>query len=102
MRTEPEISGVTVILLGKFNPTIFTPAWFALHDLLPESAAESAELKIGHPQVTAFSYDWLRLEVTTERFIVETWLAPYIRLCDLVAPEHLYHTNAFGIKFISE
>ena len=53
MRTEPEISGVTVILLGKFNPTM--PAWFALHDLLPESAAESAELKIGHPQVTAFS-----------------------------------------------
>ena len=103
MRTEPEISGVTVILLGKFNPTIFTPAWFALHDLLPESAAENAELKIGHPQVTAFSYDWLRLEVTTERFIVETLLAPYIRLCDLVArvfKEHLYHTplNAFGIN----
>ena len=103
MRTEPERSGVTVVLLGKFNPTIFTPAWFALHDLLPESAAESAELKVGHPLVTAFSYDWLRLEVTAERFAVETLLAPYIRLCDLVArvfKEHLYHTplNAFGIN----
>ena len=36
MRIEPEISGVSVVLLGDFNPAIFTPAWFALHGLLPE------------------------------------------------------------------
>ena len=35
MRIEPEISGVAVVLLGDFNPAIFTPAWFAMHELLP-------------------------------------------------------------------
>ena len=30
MRIEPAISGVEVVLLGDFNPAIFTPAWFAI------------------------------------------------------------------------
>ena len=34
MRIEPEISGVQVVLVGDFNPAIFTPAWFALYRLL--------------------------------------------------------------------
>ena len=102
MRIEPEISGVSVVLLGEFNPAIFTPAWFAMHGLLPESAAESAMLEVAHQRVTAFSTDWLRLEVTHNRFSINTLQAPYIRLRDLVArvfKEHLYHTplNAFGI-----
>ena len=95
MRIEPDISGASVVLLGKFNPSIFTPAWFALHSLLPKGAAEDATLQVAHQQVTAFSTDWLRLEVTANRFLVETLQAPYIRLCDLVAcvfKEHLYHT----------
>ncbi len=103
MRIEPEISGVSVVLLGEFNPAIFTPAWFAMHGLLPESAAESAMLEVAHQQVTVFSTDWLRLEVTHNRFSINTLQAPYIRLRDLVArvfKEHLYHTplNAFGIN----
>ena len=103
MRIEPEISGVSVVLLGEFNPAIFTPAWFAMHGLLPESAAESAMLEVAHQRVTVFSTDWLRLEVTHNRFSINTLQAPYIRLRDLVArvfKEHLYHTplNAFGIN----
>ena len=103
MRIEPEISGVSVVLLGKFNPAIFTPAWFAMHGLLPKSVAESAKLEVAHQQVTAFSTDWLRLEVAPDRFTVNTSQAPYIRLRDLVArvfKDHLYHTplNVFGIN----
>ena len=103
MRIEPEISGVSVVLLGDFNPAIFTPAWFALHDLLPESVADSADLQVAHQQVTDFVADWLRLQVTAERFSVGTSQAPYIRLRDLVArifKEYLHHTplRAFGIN----
>ena len=103
MRIEPEISGLSVVLLGKFNPAIFTPAWFAMHGLLPESAAKSATLEVAHQQLTTFSTDWLRLQVKTELFSVETLQAPYIRLRDLVVrvfKEHLYHTplTAFGIN----
>lgn len=103
MRIEPEISGVNVVLLGDFNPAIFTPAWFALHGLLPESIADSAELHVAHQQVTEFVADWLRLQVAVESFFVETLQAPHIRLRDLVVrifKEHLYHTpiRAFGIN----
>ena len=103
MRIEPEIDGVTVVLVGNFNPAIFTPAWFALHSLLPESIADSAELEVAHPQVTVFKADWLSLEVTPERFLFETVQAPHVRVHDLVLRvfnEHVYHTplRAFGIN----
>ena len=103
MRIEPEISSVSVVLLGKFNPAIFTPAWFALQGLLPESAATSANLQVAHQQVTVFSTEWLHLNVTADRFMVETLQAPYIRLRDLVVrlfKEYLHHTplNALGIN----
>ncbi len=103
MRIEPEISGVSIVLLGQFNPAIFTPAWFAMHAILPKSVEANAKLQIAHPQVTVFASDWLQLEVATDRFRVETLQAPYIRLRDLVVrvfKEHLHHTpvNAFGIN----
>ena len=103
MRIEPEISSVSVILLGDFNPAIFTPAWFALHDLLPKGAAESADLNVAHPQTTSFTADWLQLNVLVDQFSAETRQAPHIRLCDLVVRvfgEHLFHTplRALGIN----
>ena len=103
MRIEPEISGVSIVLLGDFNPAIFTPAWFALHKLLPESVANNAELQVAHQQATAFDADWLQLRVVTDQFSAETSQAPYIRLCDLVLrvfKEHLHHTplKALGIN----
>ena len=103
MRIEPEVSGVAVVVVGQFNPAIFTPAWFALQGLLPEGVAEGAEVQVTHRQVTAFNTDWLNLQVTVDRFSIETTVAPYVRLCDLavrVFKEHLFHTplNAFGIN----
>ena len=103
MRIEPEISGVQVVLVGDFNPAIFTPAWFALYGLLPKSVASSAKLEVAHPQVTKFAADWLNLEVTVERFAIDTSQAPHVRLRDLavrVFREHLFHTplKALGIN----
>ena len=103
MRLEPEISGVAVVLLGDFNPAIFTPAWFAMHGLLSRAAADSADLQVAHPQVTVFSTDWLRLQVTTDRFMADTVQAPHVRVRDLVVrvfKEHLHHTpvNAMGVN----
>ena len=103
MRIEPEISGVSVVLLGSFNPAIFTPAWFALHGLLPEHAADDADLQVAHPGLTVFSTEWLGLEVTTDRFVVNTQHEPFIRVSDLavrVFKEYLHHTplKAIGIN----
>ena len=103
LRIEPEIGGVSVVLGGDFNPAIFTPAWFALHDLLPKSAADGAEGSVVHPRAAAFTFDGLVLNVTDDRFFVETSQAPYVRVCDLVVRvfrELLPHTplKAFGIN----
>ena len=103
MRIEPEIDGVSVILVGSFNPAIFTPAWFALHGLLPQGIADSADLAVAHKQMTTFNADWLRLEVTPDQFHVETVQAPHVRIHDLVLRvfgEHLHHTplTAFGLN----
>ena len=103
MRIEPEISGVVVVLLGDFNPAIFTPAWFAMHGLLPQAAADSAKLEVAHHQVTMFSTDWLHLQVTSDRFLADTVQAPHVRVRDLVVrvfKEHLNHTpvRAMGIN----
>ena len=103
MRIEPDISGVNIVFLGTFNPAIFTPAWFALHGLLPRSVTESADLQIANQWTTAFTADWLSLNVSTERFLAETLQAPHVRVHDLVVrifKEHLYHTplTAFGIN----
>ena len=103
MRIEPEIDGVSIVLVGNFNPAIFTPSWFALYDLLPKSVADSAELEIAHPEITLFRADWLTLEVSKDKFKAETLLAPHIRVRDLVVrvlKEYLYHAplRAFGIN----
>lgn len=103
MRTEPEISSVSITLLGDFNPAIFTPAWFALHKLLSQGEADSADLQVAHQQVTSFTADWLQFQVTTDRFSAATHQAPHVRVSDLVVrvfKDHLYHTplRAFGIN----
>ena len=103
MRIVPEISGMQIVLLGQFNPAIFTPAWFAHNKLLREGLDESAQVQVIHPQIAAFTADWLHLQVTTEQFRAETQQAPYARLCELVVrtfSQCLHHTplTAFGIN----
>lgn len=103
MRIEPDISTVSVVLLGSFNPAIFTPAWFGLEGLLPRTTVESAELGVAHPNVTQFDAEWLKLRVRPDKFVVETSQAPTIRLSDLVVRtfrEKLPHTptKALGIN----
>ena len=84
MRIEPEIDAIDIVLVGNFDPIVFTPAWFALHEFLPKHAADGAKVETIHPQLTAFSFDWLRLQVGTDHFIAETVQAPYIRVRDFV------------------
>ena len=103
MRIEPDINGVSVVLIGDFNPAIFTPAWFALYGLLPKSVVANADLQVAHKDVTEFQADWLRFHVDNRRCSFQTMQAPHVRVCDLavrVFGEQLTHTpiKAFGIN----
>jgi hypothetical protein len=72
MSREPEIQGMTVVLLGDFNPKIFQPAWFGGQGLIRQTEADEADVKIVHPDVVEFSLDWLVVQVTRERFSADT------------------------------
>jgi len=95
MIIQPEISSVTIVLVGSLNPRIFTPDWFARQELLSVGEAEAAEVEILHEDISAFRAEWFSLRVEQKRFVAETLHAPHIRLCDLVIRtfrERLPHT----------
>ncbi len=103
MKIEPEISSVSIVILGHFNPAIFTPSWFAWRGLLPKKIVDIAALKIAHPQITEFNADWLNLQIVPESFSISTTQSPFVRLRDLVVRifrEQLPHTplKAMGIN----
>lgn len=103
MRIDPEIAGVSLVILGHFNPLIFTHSWFGWNELLSKEIVDNANVQIAHPQITKFSADWLNLQVEPERFMIETTQAPYVRLQDLavrIFRNHLPHTplKALGIN----
>ena len=67
-----EINAVSIVLIGSFNPAIFNPLWFKVHDLIKPDEADSAKLEITHPEVSSFSTDWLKLQVLHKRFAAAT------------------------------
>ncbi len=100
LRIDPEIVGVDIVLLGDFNPAIFSPSWFSSNDLLREGAADKAEVHVIHPEVADFTADWLRVQVTRDKFTAGTVQAPFARLQDLVCGvfrDRLYHTPLRGV-----
>jgi len=72
MPPAAEIRGMSIVLLGDFNPKIFQPAWFGAHELIRPTEADEADVKIVHPEVAEFGLDWVVLQVTRERFVVNT------------------------------
>ena len=83
MKIEPEISGASLVMLGDFNPSIFTPSWFAWRGLLPTKVVDAAVLKIAHPDITRFEADWLNLQIDRKTFKIDTSQIPFVRLRDL-------------------
>ena len=95
MIVQPEISGVSIVLLGSLNPRIFTPDWFARHGLISGEESDKADIQIIHRHITQFRADWLDILVEDERFQSNTAEAPYTRLHDLVVRtfrDFLLHT----------
>ena len=80
-----EIDGASIVLIGKFNPAIFQPAWLGACNLLRKEEVEDAAITMVSPQVTSFSAHWLTIQVLAERFTAITNdPAQYQALRDLV------------------
>lgn len=82
---DPEIKNLNIVFLGDFNPKIFQPAWFAAENLIRKRESEDAKIEIIHPEIVVITFDWGRLEVTRERFVLSTKQDPFYEvLRDLV------------------
>ncbi len=80
MYKTPETQSMSIVLVGNFNTTIFQPAWFARHQLIRDAEAENATIDVITTGLTKFHLDWLRVQVTNEKFEVECTQEPYYEL----------------------
>lgn len=67
---KPDVKSASIVLVGNFNPSIFHPQWFAAHDVISQSEADEADLRIATPQVSSFSLTWGNLQVTPDQFVI--------------------------------
>jgi hypothetical protein len=80
-----------VVVLGRFNPSIFQPAWLSNKGLIGEKEGQQAKNLIIHNELAKIDLEWMELEVTPERFIIKSTQEPFFQLIrDLVI-------NVFGI-----
>lgn len=85
MPLQPQIQRVNIVLRGHFNPAIFHPSWFALHDLMRRQEIEAAKVQIVHPDAAVFMAEWLEINVVRDRFQAATSQESYYEpLRDLV------------------
>jgi hypothetical protein len=109
MADTPEILISSVVVLGSFNPAIFTPDWLEQNELIGSADAEVARNSdktqplVVTRQVAALETEWFLLQVTEEKFTLTSKgpISPTIR--DLAAGIfHLVpHTpvGAVGLNF---
>ena len=107
MAASVEIFGSAIVVLGSFNPAIFTPDWLEQHKLIgaedAEKARQGAIAVTRH--VTRFETDWFILQVTDEQFSVTSNgpLTPTIKDLAIGALSLLPHTpvSALGVNFFA-
>jgi hypothetical protein len=67
-----EIDLVSVVVLGKFNPAIFHPQWFARFNLLGPTETEESKIEITHRDISIFTAGWAKVQVTQDQAILES------------------------------
>jgi len=82
---KSEMEDAAIILIGKFNPAIFQPAWLGASNLIRREEADRATIEVINSQVTSFSADWLNIQVIADRFqAITADAAHYQALRDVV------------------
>jgi len=100
MLIAPVVDRVSIVLLGNFNPAIFTPAWFAQNQLVSREDSDKADVKVVHPDYSQFTVGELTISVEHQRFIVACDAPRYDMVKDLAIGAFgnvLFHTPLRGI-----
>jgi hypothetical protein len=104
---KPETREASIVALGKFNPAIFQPQWYGALNLIRAEEAAKARIEVIHNDVTVFSTEWFRAEITQDRFAMSTPdPTKFLPLRDLVLSTFriLEHTlvSAFGFNSVPD
>jgi hypothetical protein len=99
---EYDVASTSIVLLGSFNPSIFSPAWFGRYSLLSDEEVAAAKVGVIHPDLTQFEVDWLAIHVQSDRFQARTRISP-VQIRDFVLKtfeDYLPHTpiHSLGIN----
>lgn len=74
-----------IVILGSFNPVIITPFWLANKELIRESEAVSANIRIMHNEIVEYDLDWATFNITQKRFHIKCTQVPYFEIArDLI------------------
>ncbi|SRR6266404_465924 len=99
---RPSVEGLNIVLVGSFNPRIFSPWWFAKQKLIQDEEAEKADVGVVTSEISLFSIGWLRVQAEAERAQISTSQPQYYdALRDFVLGTFriLRHTPVKGIGF---
>lgn len=70
---QVDLSGVAIVAAGAMNPAIFQPQWLLDKELIAENAAASArEQLVVSQELTAFTADWLGVQVMLQQAAFQT------------------------------
>jgi hypothetical protein len=103
MLIEPEIEDFSIVLVGDFNPPIFTPDWFLRNGIIGPEAAADAKIDLIHPEFSQLEIANCKLVVERNKFTISTQAAPSVKILDVTTKafaEALPHTpiRFFGVN----
>ena len=107
MTATVEIFGSAIVVIGSFNPAIFTPDWLEKHELIGSEDADKARqgAMVVAREAAQFETDWFVLQVTPEQFSITSngALSPGLKDLAVGALTLLPHTpaTAMGINFFA-
>jgi hypothetical protein len=85
---RPELRGLSIVLVGNFNPLIYRPDWLVSKGIVAQSdvdeAVASKQIELIHPEMVQYHLPWASIQVQTTRFAVQTSEDPLVRVHDLV------------------
>ena len=71
-----QITAVSVVTVGQFNPAIVHPAWLAAEGLITKPEAEGTAIEVVHPEFAQFTFSQegaaMRVQVLRERLMLTT------------------------------
>ena len=84
MPFDPESHRASIVLIGNFNPYIFSPAWFWKVGLFTEQQCRASDIEVIHNEITIFSMEDQTFNVQPTRFHATASKEPFLRMSELV------------------